>query len=323
MYQIEECAIDDRPTKASEILRLMEQEDIARCNRGSLNKAFILPGFQEDADHWGHSSLAVHGPGTPPPGNSIGEVEMLGSAHSELHIRNAAKSLEQCKRYIDLALDLDARDTSNSGYTALHYAAKWDRIEVMKMLVLAGAEHNIKNWEGETPLVLARKRGNYGFIRALQELLEAKAAQLGSPEEWYQLPEDARGCVPKKSPTKRAGGPVALRQSEGLEEAIQLTERFGLSLKELQSIKAGFDVWDHSGAGAISLADIDRVVERAGHLEDARALLGMVGEHGLIPFEVFLEAAAQRVKKLRPSGETEGQCKEKQQRVDSPPGQCS
>eukprot|EP00656_Telonema_subtile_P041165 TRINITY_DN4628_c0_g1_i1.p1 TRINITY_DN4628_c0_g1~~TRINITY_DN4628_c0_g1_i1.p1 ORF type:complete len:357 (-),score=124.12 TRINITY_DN4628_c0_g1_i1:55-1125(-) len=333
MHQIEKCVVDDaeEPLKYSEILRRMEEEDIARCNRGSLNKSFILPGFKPDAAHWGHSSLACHGPGNPPPGNGIGDVEMLGSAHSELHIRNAAKSLEQCKRYIELALELDARDTSNSGYTALHYAAKWDRIEVMKMLVLAGANPLLKDWEGNTAAVLARKQGNYGFTRALQELQQQAAEQAASAAppteggEWYSLPEGAKGTVTvhKPSPSKRtASGSIELRQSEEMEQVMELTQQFDLSLSEMQSIQAGFNEWDHTGSGSISIADIERATQRAGLDLDMAAMQtmdAMAGEDGLISFGVFVEAAAHRIKKLRPSSQEEEQAKTKQQRVDSPP----
>lgn len=82
------------------------------------------------------------------------------------------------------------------GYTVLHYAAKWDRVEVAKLLVsaaaaaaataassgavqvLAGAPIDQKNWEGETPMVLARRRGNWAMVRALTELVPYSALSL-------------------------------------------------------------------------------------------------------------------------------------------------
>ena len=47
--------------------------------------------------------------------------------------------------------------------------AKWDRVDVAKLLLFNGANPNLKNWEGETAAVLARKRGNYAMTRAIAE----------------------------------------------------------------------------------------------------------------------------------------------------------
>lgn len=260
---------------------------------------------------------------------------MLGVCDSELHIRNAAKSTEQCHKYLELDLDVNARDTGNMGYTALHYAAKWDRIEVLAILMAAGADHLLKNWEGETPLVLARKRGNYGFVRALQEELENRAAPTlgkstsaalsaapsGQKEDWYSLPEGVKTTTGNKSPIKRASVTSSADFSKDVEEVMDLTERFNLSLSDVQSIKAGFSEWDRSNTGAISLADIEHVMNQA-QMEfdssDIQAMSTLVNPDGLITFSAFMEAAANRLKKLRPNQATDRQDREKQQRVESP-----
>merc|ERR1711937_220558 len=161
------------------------------------------------------------------------------------------------------------------GYTVLHYAAKWDRVEVAKHLVLAGAPIDQKNWEGETPLVLARRRGNWAMVRALQELkeeLEARAIKGGEgdgPENWYNLPAGVDPVAASKSPTKAAADVRRKSQDNGagfdkdVEEVVALTEEFQLSLSEVQSIKAGFAEWDITNSGTISHADIAHVLDKA------------------------------------------------------------
>eukprot|EP00658_Telonema_sp_P-2_P031901 TRINITY_DN23768_c0_g1_i1.p1 TRINITY_DN23768_c0_g1~~TRINITY_DN23768_c0_g1_i1.p1 ORF type:complete len:331 (+),score=70.29 TRINITY_DN23768_c0_g1_i1:184-1176(+) len=322
----------------SDILRRMEEEDIARCNRGALHKATILPGFVPDKHHWGHSPLRYHGPRDPPEGNSIGGVEMLGSCDSELHIRNAAKSMAECRKYIELGLDVNARDTSSFGCTALHFAAKWDRVEIMKLLMEYKADPLLRNWEGQTPLVVARKRGNYAFVRALQDIMDHAREQEGQsfgreqphtsqpvPEctdSWYSLPDGIETVAASKpSPSKHTSHSVTPSFDQGLEQVMALAEQFHLLPTEVQQIQAGFKEWDQSHSGAISLADIEKVMTRSGlefSATDTEGMARMVDENGLITFEAFLEASANRIKKLRRSrseGTDDIEGKLKQQRL--------
>ena len=56
--------------------------------------------------------------------------------------------------------------------TPLHWAAKRDKSEVIKLLIQAGARINQKDMGGRTPLFLACK---YGNLRAVKALLAGKA----------------------------------------------------------------------------------------------------------------------------------------------------
>jgi len=344
MYQREECYAIEAPKKASEILRMMEAEDIARSNRGLLNKAVVLPGFSGESDHWGHSPTPGHGPPPPPEGNTIGEVEMLGQTHSELNIRTAAKSDDACRKYLELALDPNARDTANFGYTVLHYAAKWDRVDVAKLLLFNGANPNLKNWEGETAAVLARKRGNYAMTRAIEEFTKEAKEQLTydlnqhalkqrleeqmarereqQGDKQFQFAPQEGGVVRKgRGSVSGDNTSVDFSSDDGeMAQVMELTERLGLSLSELQSIQAGFNEWDCSRSGSISQEDIERVMVSAGlDLGEggAEVFSGLADANGRIQFDVFVEAAAARLSKQAPrpaTDESSEQNKDKVQR---------
>jgi len=345
MYQLEECYQGEAPKKASEILRMMEAEDIMRSNRGSLHTAVVLPGFSQDSDHWGHSPIKGHGPPPPPEGNAIGDVEMLGNTHSELNIRTAAKSEEACRKYLELALDPNARDTANMGYAMLHYAAKWDRVDVAKLLLFNGANPNLKNWDGETAAVLARKRGNYAMTRAIEEFSKEAKEQLAYDLNQHALrqrleeqrarereqqgdtqfefaPQEGMGGV-RKGRGSVSGESTSVdfsSDNDEMAQVMELTERLGLSLSELQSIRAGFNEWDGTDCGSISQEDIERVMVSAGlDLGDggAEVFCGLADANGRIQFNAFVEAAAARLSKQAPrpaTDEASEQNKDKVQR---------
>ena len=53
------------------------------------------------------------------------------------------------------------------GNTPLHLAADRNRTEAAKLLIEAGAKVDIENKEGQTPLMIAAARGNLELVRAL------------------------------------------------------------------------------------------------------------------------------------------------------------
>ena len=57
----------------------------------------------------------------------------------------------------DKGAKLDVKDKFE-GETALHLASRNEHLEVVKLLIERGADINIKNNEGETPLDFAKKR---------------------------------------------------------------------------------------------------------------------------------------------------------------------
>ena len=62
--------------------------------------------------------------------------------------------LETARCLLDHGADVNR--TSNSGYTALHYAAAYGRLPVVRLLRQRGADPQIKNTDGYTPADCAR-----------------------------------------------------------------------------------------------------------------------------------------------------------------------
>jgi len=94
-----------------------------------------------------------------------------------LNVRTAAKNLQECLKYIDLGHDVNdtftaSRNGDTMGWTTMHFAAKWDRVDVIECLLHHGADPLMRTWEGETALVLARKRGNWAAYRLLETFIK-------------------------------------------------------------------------------------------------------------------------------------------------------
>jgi len=70
---------------------------------------------------------------------------------------------------------IDAQNTS--GNTALSWAAYQDSMEVLKVLVEAGANPMIVNHDGETPMGIAQEGGHHRCIEPLQ--VSSKWLKLG------------------------------------------------------------------------------------------------------------------------------------------------
>lgn len=77
--------------------------------------------------------------------------------------------LSVTKKLIGKGVDVNAAEEVD-GWAPLHYAANGDSTrhhEVAEVLLEAGADVDIKNGEGETPLHLAAARGNEQMVDVL------------------------------------------------------------------------------------------------------------------------------------------------------------
>lgn len=68
---------------------------------------------------------------------------------------DAAQALVETAKKSKREVDLNARD--DHGGTALHKAAAFANVEMVKFLLAAGADRALKNADGKTPLDLAKQ----------------------------------------------------------------------------------------------------------------------------------------------------------------------
>lgn len=77
----------------------------------------------------------------------------------------------QCSRLV-----INAIQSTNDGDTALHYAARKGKLDIVKIVVdIVGTdlEHNfyMKNFQGKTPLACAKNKEVYSYLASLRESL--------------------------------------------------------------------------------------------------------------------------------------------------------
>jgi ankyrin repeat protein len=78
--------------------------------------------------------------------------------------------------------DGEARDSY--GQTALHWAAKYESVEIVQLLLDAGADVNAQDEDGETPLQAAKLKGHH----AIAELLASHATERDrTVKRWWQF----------------------------------------------------------------------------------------------------------------------------------------
>jgi ankyrin repeat protein len=73
---------------------------------------------------------------------------------------------DEARHYIALGFPVDATDSGCDGWGVLHYAAKWDRVDVLELMLNYGADPLQEDWEGVRPHEIARQKGNYAFLKA-------------------------------------------------------------------------------------------------------------------------------------------------------------
>ena len=103
---------------------------------------------------------------------SAGNIEGVSS----LHLATCNNDLEVLELLLNAGADVEAKNAD--GETPLHQAAKNGHADAIKALKEAGADVEAKNADGETPLHLAAKNGHADAIKALKEAGADVAAQL-------------------------------------------------------------------------------------------------------------------------------------------------
>jgi len=87
-----------------------------------------------------------------------------------------------CQEYISLGGDIEVKDSE--GFTALHWAALYEREEIVCLLIKAGANIEAKTAVDRTPLMHAVQNGSK---MAMLRLIEAGAKLFGQKEVMHSL----------------------------------------------------------------------------------------------------------------------------------------
>lgn len=89
-------------------------------------------------------------------------------------------------------VDINAK--SYIGYTALHWAVRLGFVEIVRILIAAGADINVPNKEGETAIVLAFKSDRFDIMHLLQnqgaqlpEELQQQRQEINSPQSVHEI----------------------------------------------------------------------------------------------------------------------------------------
>jgi ankyrin repeat protein len=148
--------------------------------------------------------LADHGADpTMKPDDGLSPLLIAAGATRSLSIsrESTADILEAIKAAVELGDDINARD--RQGNTAMHAAVKNESVELVQFLADRGAELDVKNNQGQTPLFLAE----HEFIAETSVKIEGKPValllkKLAVPDtlkkaldEWSNLPPHIRQAV--------------------------------------------------------------------------------------------------------------------------------
>jgi ankyrin repeat protein len=112
---------------------------------------------------------------------------------TELHLRAALNRRDKLKKVLaEEELDVNIRDIG--GNTPLHYAARYNNLDIIAMLYVAGAEVNAQNNNGQTAL-------HFAFQAYHPEAVEALRHRGASTKI-----QDNDGIVPGATPRLRIDG---------------------------------------------------------------------------------------------------------------------
>jgi ankyrin repeat protein len=110
----------------------------------------------------------------------------IRNGKTALHLASQRENVEILKILVAAGASIDIRD--DKGYTPLHLAATYNRINIVKFLITATEADpnflNAKSKDGRTPLCLASERGNVEILR----ILVAAGASTDIPDDHGNTP---------------------------------------------------------------------------------------------------------------------------------------
>jgi ankyrin repeat protein len=99
----------------------------------------------------------------------------IAAAPNDLRLVEAVRNRDAVRAQTLLAERADPNVRQPDGATALHWAAQWDDVATVDLLIRAGAEINATNDYGVTPLAVACQNGSSTSATVVEKLLKAGA----------------------------------------------------------------------------------------------------------------------------------------------------
>ena len=112
-------------------------------------------------------------------------LAVAATASGDLRLVEAVKNRDAARAQALLTERVDPNVRQPDGATALHWAAHWDDVATVELLLHAGAEVDTANDYGVTPLAVACRNGSTASAKIVETLLQAGAnpdAELPSGE---------------------------------------------------------------------------------------------------------------------------------------------
>jgi ankyrin repeat protein len=105
----------------------------------------------------------------------LSPLAVAAAASTDLRLVEAVRNRDAVQVRALLAERVDANVKQPDGATALHWAAQWEDLATVDLLIHAGAEVNAANDYGVTPLAVACQNGGTASAKVVEKLLNAGA----------------------------------------------------------------------------------------------------------------------------------------------------
>ena len=194
-------------------------------------------------------------------------VASVATAGNDRRLAEAVKSRDTAAAVALLQQHVDPNTPLPDGATALHWAVRWNDLEIADQLIRAGADVNATNRYGVTPLVLACTNGSAAMTQAL---LRAGADPHASPKGEPLIMTAARtGDAATVKVLLASGASVNAVEADRGQTALMWAAAEGHSHLVQLLIDHGAEIHARSTAGYTALL----FAVRRGDIESARLLL--------------------------------------------------